>query len=688
MSNLPPISNWADQFPLIEPPIETPIRAAQSGVGDEFVIKLKPKGTPGAISQFLARDGTWVDFASTSLSSWGSIVGDIQNQGDLWAELQSRPLISSLAPVAFSGVYNDLTGKPVFGDLAFINKNNQASYFLNGMGQWAIPSDLFAKWGNINGNLADQSDLIAKFNQYAALDSPIFTGVPQAPTQPVDDATTKLATTAFVLGQAFNGSPVMDGTASSGDSTRWARGNHRHPTDTTRAPLDSPQFIGLPTAPTPVAGNDSQLLATTAFVKTALAGFTGGIPEAPLDGQTYGRKSAAWAVVLGKQEVYVQPGEPAGAPALRDVLWVDTDEDIPWGQYLPLSGGTLTGPLTILRTTPVDAYLSLNGPAGTVRAIYWGTGASTRWGMWASSDAETGTNAGSTFTISRFNDAGAWLGDAVLVNRANGATTIQGLLSVQQGSGSDSRIHINKSNIDKECAVTGILGGLFRWNMALGNAAPETGGNTGSNFSLNRYNDAGVYIDTPIHILRSTGATAFGAAIQTNRWYGGPAEIEIWPAGSAASGQPSWPTTNGAMVAIRHSAGGNYGAGAVSCYSGSGSTGVSLLNGANAWSVVSDERLKNIDSEITDGLLAVLAFRSIRFRYKTDTEGAPMRVGLSAQSVQPSVPEAVEEAPVMGSDGNVTEEKYLNLRLQEVIPHMVNAIQTLAARVQALEAAA
>lgn len=60
--------------------------------------------------------------------------------------------------------------------------------------------------------------------------------------------------------------PLMDGVASAGVSPKYSREDHVHPTDTTRAPLASPFFTGTPEAPTPALGDNSQLLATTAFV--------------------------------------------------------------------------------------------------------------------------------------------------------------------------------------------------------------------------------------------------------------------------------------------------------------------------------------------------------------------------------------------------------------------------------------
>lgn len=71
--------------------------------------------------------------------------------------------------------------------------------------------------------------------------------------------------------------PSMDGTASYGSGTSYARSNHVHPTDTSRAPLVSPALTGTPTAPTATAGTNTTQLATTAFVTDAIAtAITGG----------------------------------------------------------------------------------------------------------------------------------------------------------------------------------------------------------------------------------------------------------------------------------------------------------------------------------------------------------------------------------------------------------------------------
>jgi hypothetical protein len=106
---------------------------------------------------------------------------------------------------------------------------------------------------------------------YAPIDNPSFTGDPQAPTPPTPDNDTSIATTAFVKNQNY-------------------------------APLASPVFTGDPKAPTPPPADNDTSIATTAFVHTVVAaaggGGSGGIPEAPLDGITYGRQNAVWTHVL------------------------------------------------------------------------------------------------------------------------------------------------------------------------------------------------------------------------------------------------------------------------------------------------------------------------------------------------------------------------------------------------------
>lgn len=68
-----------------------------------------------------------------------------------------------------------------------------------------------------------------------------------------------------------NSTPLVDaGAGAVGASLLYARQDHVHPTDTSRAPLASPALTGFPTAPTQPFNDNSQNIATTAFVQSSI----------------------------------------------------------------------------------------------------------------------------------------------------------------------------------------------------------------------------------------------------------------------------------------------------------------------------------------------------------------------------------------------------------------------------------
>ena len=87
-----------------------------------------------------------------------------------------------------------------------------------------------------------------------------------ATTPAADTNSTALATTAYVVGQAGSATPLVNGTAAVGTSLRYARQDHVHPTDTSRAALASPTFTGTPAAPTAAVDTNTTQIATTAYV--------------------------------------------------------------------------------------------------------------------------------------------------------------------------------------------------------------------------------------------------------------------------------------------------------------------------------------------------------------------------------------------------------------------------------------
>ena len=124
--------------------------------------------------------------------------------------------------------------------------DNDGNALLTGALYWNTTSNEMRAWSG-------SAWIVTYTPAGAPLNSPAFTGTPTAPTAAVDTNTTQLATTAFVVAQASAVSPNMDGTAAVGTSLRYARADHVHASDTSRAALASPTFTGTPAAPTAAA---------------------------------------------------------------------------------------------------------------------------------------------------------------------------------------------------------------------------------------------------------------------------------------------------------------------------------------------------------------------------------------------------------------------------------------------------
>ncbi|HEA1692634.1 phage tail-collar fiber domain-containing protein [Escherichia coli] len=123
-------------------------------------------------------------------------------------------------------------------------------------------------------------------SQYAPKASPTFTGTPKAPTPAAGNNTTQVATTAFVqaaLTALINGAPATLDTLK-----EIASAINNDPNFSTtinnalalKAPLSSPALTGTPTAPTAAQSVNNTQIATTAFVKSAIAGMVGSAPAA------------------------------------------------------------------------------------------------------------------------------------------------------------------------------------------------------------------------------------------------------------------------------------------------------------------------------------------------------------------------------------------------------------------------
>jgi hypothetical protein len=66
-------------------------------------------------------------------------------------------------------------------------------------------------------------------------------------------------------------------------------------------------------------------------------------------------------------------------------------------------------------------------------------------------------------------------------------------------------ITLRKTAAGQTTAISGFLNSTLRWQVLLGDTSAETGGNAGSDLVINRFNDAGAYLDTPLVMKRSNG---------------------------------------------------------------------------------------------------------------------------------------------------------------------------------------
>lgn len=120
------------------------------------------------------------------------------------------------------------------------------SYTLNYSLPYPIQTDAVDVASDIQSLASEVDQVLAN---KASTASPVFTGIPEAPTASSDTDTTQIATTEFVINQGY----LKISNAASIYAT-----------------IDSPAITGIPTAPTAIIGTNSTQIATTEFVTTAI----------------------------------------------------------------------------------------------------------------------------------------------------------------------------------------------------------------------------------------------------------------------------------------------------------------------------------------------------------------------------------------------------------------------------------
>jgi len=128
-------------------------------------------------------------------------------------------------------------------------------------------------------------------------------------------------------------------------------------------------------------------------------------------------------------EIIVETG--ASSPATRLTI-SSTGTATFAGQIVGQAGAAISG-----GTVTVTSPLAITGTvAGNVRQLRMQTSGSTRWEVGPGFDAESGSNVGSTFWVTRWSDSGVFLGTPISIARATGVVTFESQVLVNVGSGS------------------------------------------------------------------------------------------------------------------------------------------------------------------------------------------------------------------------------------------------------------
>ena len=331
------------------------------------------------------------------------------------------------------------------------------------------------------------------------------------------------------------------------------------------------------------------------------------------------------------------------------------------GGYLPLSGGAMTGAMTLngnataaLQPVPLQQLTSSIAGAGYLPL----TGGTLTGGLAGTTGAFSG-GLSCTGTVSA---AGGTLTGSLSMASVNPAIVLQ-----KSASGGGNFIY-------------GYTGANVRWAMQLGDAATESGGSVGSNFSVSRYTDVGAYIDTPFTINRSTGAVNVApVASSTNSsqsFVAGARGLTVGAGDGISYG------ANGTVIEFSLAAGnvlsvnrrtGN--GSAISFYQQNTSCGsITLANSTTtAYNTTSDVRLKRDEHDFDAG--PILDATQV---YNFEWTSAPgvRAYGVMAQEAIEVFPDAVT---------HIEHEDSWAVDYSKFVPLLLQEIKDLRARVAALE---
>ncbi len=391
----------------------------------------------------------------------------------------------------------------------------------------------------------------------------------------------------------------------------------------------------------------------------------------------------------------------------------------------------LTGGAFTTTGVPILAINKLT-TSGQAASIQGQTAGVARWGLTLGDVlAESGTSSGSDLRINRYNNAGALIDVPFWIKRDTGTVVLTGAHPAQEAF-----LAINKTSGGLAATIQGQTATVRRWDLVLGDGAAETGAQSGSDFRIHRYNNAGTLIDVPVWIRRDNGVTTFtgsppdqapiivinktsGGGTQSSSIQGQTLTSTRWHLALGDGGVESGANNGSDFRVHRHDDSGVFITAAMYIKRSDGVFAVygpqCFRPGSATWDVISDARIKTVSGDYTQGLAAVKALHPVKYTYKGNdvryspipvspgvpaaTPGQPDKrsehysvaasgkefIGLVAQEAEVSMPELVKQT--IGTIDGALVSDLREMDTGPLIFALINAVKELSARVEALEGA-
>lgn len=457
------------------------------------------------------------------------------------------------------------------------------------------------------------------------------------------------------------------------------------------APLASPTFTGIPSAPTATAGTNTTQLATTAFVLGQVAAVSSGVTtwNTRTGNVTFTTKD--FTDVGGATTAYVDAKVSAGTAGVtsfntRTGAVTLTSSDVTGVGGAPLASPTFTG-------TPSAPTAGLGTNTAQI--------ATTAFVMAQVASSVTGV---ATWNGRSGNVLMAMADVTNVLPSSNAAPSMNGAVAAGVSTAWARGDHVHPVDTSRyaasnpsgyqtaaqvSSAISGYLpltGGALSGNLRVNNADIFSTSNIGlpcvAVYAQSTGGSAGMWIDpslSPTQALRWGQTDTSGAPIQ--EW----GAISLNVIGLKSTADVNFVMTGGAVWF------GNLTNWQLTAPN-------ALKPGGGSWAAASDARIKRDVVDYDQGLAAIMALRPVRYRYKDDWSRGGHRggrigdderddaeyVGLVAQEAEQAMPEMVKRIPADLDEGGPIDDLRM-LDTTALTFAMLNAIKELAVRLDAME---